>query len=160
MCPGWSPSGWLLDAACPWVSVLGSPGHSSVMARAHGSDFLGKGSTTGPSTWEVCSLHLLLLLHDFLPCAILHSPAALLPVTFLWLLDLAESQGSFYLFRTACWRYLRWLPRCHWKSKEKKNWSQSRLYWEIQLYCYIALGTQCITTLLKSVLSRVTKLHG
>lgn len=93
-------------------------------------------------------------------CAILHAPAALLPVTSSLLLGLAESQGSFYLFRTACWRYLRWLPRCHWKGKEKKkNWSQSRLYWEIQLYCYIAVGTWCITMLLKSVLSRVTKLH-
>lgn len=91
-------------------------------------------------------------------CAILHSPAALLPVTFLLLLGLAESQGSFYLFRTACWRYLRWLPWCHWKGKEKKNnWSQSRLYWEIQLHCNIAVGTRCVTMLLKSVLSRVTK---
>lgn len=165
MCPGCSPSGCLLDAACPQVSVLGSPGHSSAMvlwsmARAHGSDFLGKGSTTGPSTWEVCSLHLLLLLlHDFLLCAILHSPAPLLPVTFSLLLGLAESQGSFYFFRTACWRYLRWLPRYRWKSKEKKNLSQSRLYWEMQLYCYIAVGIQCITMLLKSVLSRVTELH-
>lgn len=73
-------------------------------------------------------------------CAILHSPAALLPVTSLLLLGLVESQGSFYLFRTACWRHLRWLPRCHWKGREKKkNWIQSRLYWEIQLYCYIAV---------------------
>lgn len=92
-------------------------------------------------------------------CAILCSPASdtqlfcsLWPP---WRSLALQSQGSFRLFRAACWRYLRW--ECH--SAIGKVEKRSRIEVNQGYIKTLQWETWCITMLLKSTLGTVTKLH-
>lgn len=104
------------DPASPRVSVLLQSWSQSchrpfVCGSGSCSDLPGQTSTTAPSSRGVCSLHSLLELRAVrfvlsftlqLRTPSCSAPCDLLP-------GLAESQGSFCLFRAACWRCCRWL---------------------------------------------------
>lgn len=155
---------WML-LALDCLSVLGSPGHSSAMvlwsmAQAHTLISLDKAPPLAhhPGKFVFCIYSCccitFALCYPSLSCcsALCDFLAAPWP---------CRKPGLFSLFRTACWRYLRWLPWCHWKGEEKKIKSIKAVLGNtaILLYCSGNMMCYCAAEVYSEKSNQTTHIH-